>query len=313
VTTYSGDAKDEIAAAAFERACCPATFLLSLARYSSATIRVRHNALPQFTAIVNERASVARASLRAARYARIEMHASALQPHSGARGRRLVAIVTRRPFTSAVPRLKRLCCRRAWLRGAFLACGSVADPHRSYHLEFVCPDDRAARTLAQVLGSLHVDAGVVRRRRRPVVCVKGAAAVVDVLGQLGANRAVLAFDDVLALRATKNAIRRKVNSEAANAARAALSAARQREVAMSLNAHARLTSLTSTLREAVDLRLAHPEATLAELARAARPQITKPAMAARMRTLAGIARRRGSSQSRASSRGGRRTVPKRLL
>ena len=306
---FSAEAKNEIAGAPFERSCCAAMFVRGLTRFLGGAAR-RSDTPAARTVAVTQRAAVARAMLRAAKRAGLTLHAHTIEPTARRKNLRF-AVVSDGPIGDLSRFPQRACCRRAWLRGAFLARGSVADPHRAYHLEFVCPDNRAARALTEVLASFGIDAAVMHRRRRPVIYVKGAPAVVDVLGQLGANRAVLAFDNVLAVRATKNAIRRRVNSESANAARAAVSAARQRQVAMDLNTRAKLAKLTPVLREAVALRLAHPEATLMELASAARPQISKPAMAARMRTLARIARRRGSSQSRTSSRGGRRTVPKR--
>ena len=278
---FSADAKDEVAAAVFECERCAGFFLRALAafgrrppRRTSAGLHARE---PVLTLLI-DRAAAARAALRAAKHAGIRVE------RDRARGSHLLRLPN--AFASAELRLpSRACCRRAALRGAFLACGSAADPHRSYHLEFYCRADDTARALTDWLAALGVDTAVTRRRGHPVVYVKGASSVADVLGLAGAARAVLALDDLLALRQTKNMTRRRVNSEAANAARSAATAARQREAALRVSHGRRKESLTPALREAARLRIAHPDYTLSELAARARPAISKAAMAYRLREI----------------------------
>ncbi|HME81867.1 MAG TPA: DNA-binding protein WhiA [Candidatus Eremiobacteraceae bacterium] len=270
---FSTDAKDEVAAVAFERECCPATFVRALAAFSGGA--------PSHI-VSTDRAAVVRATLRAAKLAGIEV--APARPAGRRFGRSALEVAGGTTVTRArVP--ARTCCRRAWLRAAFLACGSVADPHRGYHLEFVLPDDDAARALALGLAAVGIDAGVSRRRGRPIVYVKGAAAVAELLGQMGATRAMLALDDLLALRYTKNVTRRRVNSEAANASRAATTSVRQREAALFVVQPARVSRLSSALREAARLRIAHPDLTLAQLAARAKPPVSKAAMAYRLREI----------------------------
>lgn len=275
---FSTDAKDEIAAVAFERACCPATFVRVLAAFSGGGA----------THIVStDRAAVARATLRASKLAGIPLATPKPARRRFGRGSIEVAAGASLPASARFP--ARTCCRRAWLRAAFLACGSVADPHRGYHLEFVCPTDDAARALTLGLARLGVDAGVSRRRGKPLVYVKGAPAVAELLGQMGATRSMLALDDLLALRYTKNVTRRRVNSEAANAARAATTSVRQREAALRVVHGSRLQRLSLALREAARLRIAHPDHTLAELAARAKPPVTKATMAYRLREIERLA------------------------
>jgi len=278
---YSGDAKDEIARVRFEKSCCPAAFVRGMSRFSSARRSQK--------IVATERSAVARAALAAAKAAGIEAVADRRQMTRLA-GRTVLIVRPVRPFaTTNVP--TRSCCRRAWLRGAFLACGSVSNPSRSYHLEFFCRRDDDARALFETLASLSVDAGVSRRRGRPLAYVKGAESIADLLGQMGATQAVFALDNVRAIRQTKNDIRRRVNSESANAARAASSSARHREAAVRALRTIGLTRLGPALAQAAQLRIAHPELTLAELAARARPRVTKAAMGYRMRALAEIGKR----------------------
>ena len=271
---FSTDAKDEIAAAAFECDRCAGSFLRALAAFGARA--------PARTLVI-DRAATARAALRAAKRAGVLVEREHPRYH--------LLQLPKASFVNEFRLPARACCRRAALRGAFLACGSVADPHRSYHLEFYCRSDRTARALADLLAGLDVDAGVTRRRGHPLIYVKGATAVADVLALSGATRAVLALDDLLALRHTKNLTRRRVNSEAANAARSAVTAARQREAALRVSRGRRQDALTLALREAARLRIAHPDYTLAELAARARPAVSKAAMAYRLREIERLSRR----------------------
>ncbi|HET9342460.1 MAG TPA: DNA-binding protein WhiA [Candidatus Eremiobacteraceae bacterium] len=289
---YSGDAKDEIARVRFERSCCPGAFVRGASRFS--------NAGRSQIIVATERSAVARAALAAAKAAGIDAVADRTRTARLA-DRTMFTVRPAVPFSTAtVP--ARSCCRRAWLRGAFLASGSVSDPARSYHLEFFCRRDDDARALCEALASVSVDAGISRRRGRPLAYVKGAESIADLLGQMGATQAVFALDNVRAVRQTKNDIRRRVNSESANAARAASSSARHREAAMRAIRSVGLSRLGPALAQAAQLRIAHPELTLAELAERARPRVTKAAMGYRMRALALIGKpartRRGTAKHR---------------
>ena len=176
----------------------------------------------------------------------------------------------------------------------------MSDPARSYHLEFFCRRDDDARALCEALASLSVDAGMSRRRGRPLAYVKGAESIADLLGQMGATQAVFALDNVRAVRQTKNDIRRRVNSESANAARAATSSARHREIAMRAIRSFGLERLGPELAQAARLRIAHPEMTLGELAERARPRVTKATMGYRMRALEHAVTAAGSRRRRSS-------------
>jgi DNA-binding protein WhiA len=275
---FSQDAKDEIARVAFERECCPTTFMQTLLRF--------HGRRP----IATERGPVVRAVLNAAHRAGIDAFSSSAPSHRPGQRWRVSVARTERLRPRSLPPAK-ACCRRAWLRAAFLSCGSVSDPTRGYHLEFSCRDDATARLLCDGLAALQIDAGLSRRRRRPLVYIKDAQTVSTLLGHLGASSAVLQLEAQRALRQTKNSIRCAVNGETANAARSASVAARQQRAALRMLRNARHASVSRSIREAAKLRIAHPESTLRELAAFARPPITKAAMASRLRLLERIAKR----------------------
>jgi hypothetical protein len=182
------------------------------------------------------------------------------------------------------------CDRRMELRGAFLACGSLASPARGYHLEFVTPDDAAADRLVALLRAEGLDPKASTRKGRRLIYFKDVDAITAFLAAIGASHAVFALEDVRALKETKNRIHRLVNTEAANVDRAMSAAASQRE-AIALVVDARgLSSLSRPLREAAELRLSFPTETLAELGRRANPPVGKSTVANRLAALTRLAR-----------------------
>jgi hypothetical protein len=183
------------------------------------------------------------------------------------------------------------CDRRMELRAAFLACGSLAAPQAGYHLEFVPPDREAGERIARLIHAEGVEARTMTRKGRSVVYLKGLDAIVVVLSAIGAHGAVLRLEDVRALKETKNRIHRLVNTETANVVRAAGAAAAQRDAIAYLADAYGLRNLSPALREAAQLRLAHPEETLAELGRRASPPVGKATINGRIVALMRLVRR----------------------
>lgn len=181
------------------------------------------------------------------------------------------------------------CDRLIEIRGAFLACGSLAAGAHGYHLEFVVRDDLAAQRLAWMLRSAGVPPKRARRKGRSVLYYKDFEAIAELLTHVGAFGAVLALEDVRALRETKNRIHRLVNTEAANLERSAQAAAAQRQTIEYLRNTCGLVRLSPALREVAELRLRHPDESLAELGRRCTPQISKPAVSSRLGALAKLA------------------------
>jgi WhiA C-terminal HTH domain/WhiA LAGLIDADG-like domain len=181
------------------------------------------------------------------------------------------------------------CDRLIEVRAAFLTCGSLAAGAHGYHLEFVTRSDEIAQRLKWMLRSAGVPPKQTHRKSRFVLYYKDFDAIVELLTHVGAFAAVLALEDVRALRETKNRIHRLVNTEAANLERAAHAAAAQRQVIEYLRNAYGLGRLTPPLREVADLRLKHPDESLAELGRRCNPPIGKPTVSSRLGALTRLA------------------------
>ncbi|MBV9232994.1 MAG: DNA-binding protein WhiA [Candidatus Eremiobacteraeota bacterium] len=180
------------------------------------------------------------------------------------------------------------CDRLMDVRAAFLACGSIASGTQGYHLEFVLRRRGAAERLAWMLRSIAARPKVTRRKGRDVLYFKDFDAIAEVLTRIGAFGAVLHLEDVRALRETKNRIHRLVNTEAANLQRCAQAAAVQCSAIEYLKNAYGLGRLSSALREIAELRIAHPEESLAELGRRCNPPIAKASVSGRLAALARV-------------------------
>jgi DNA-binding transcriptional regulator WhiA len=181
--------------------------------------------------------------------------------------------------------------RRAELRAAFLCVGSLAAPQHGYHLEFVVSEAVLAERITALVSAEGVEPRTMTRKGRRVVYLKGLDAIVTVLGAIGASGAVLHLEDVRAVKETKNRIHRLVNTEAANVVRAASAAAAQSEAIQYLADAYGLRNLSPVLREAAQLRLSHPDETLAELGRRCSPPVGKATINGRIAALLRLVKR----------------------
>ena len=181
------------------------------------------------------------------------------------------------------------CCRRAFLRGAFLAAGSISDPEKGYHFEIVCPDSRKAEQLQGIIRSFHVEAKIVVRKKSYVVYVKEGAQIVDMLAVMEANVALMDLENIRILKEMRNTVNRKVNCEAANINKTVNAAVRQVEDIQLISRTIGFESLSDGLAQIARLRLQYPDATLKELGMMLNPQVGKSGVNHRLRKLSEIA------------------------
>jgi DNA-binding protein WhiA len=156
-------------------------------------------------------------------------------------------------------------CRTAWLRGRFLARGSLSLAGGRTHLEFVVPPDEAG-PLATRLAEFGLPASWRMRRGRGVVTSKSGEAVGTFLRRIGATGALLEIEARQVSRALRGELNRVLNAESANLQRAVSAAGRQLDAIAVLEADGRLAVQSTSVRRVADARRATPEASLAELA-----------------------------------------------
>ena len=184
----------------------------------------------------------------------------------------------------------RKCCRMSFLRGVFLACGSVTDPEKEYHLEYVLGDEAFAQALVRLIARFDLKASSAVRREMTVVYLKGQNAITDMLSILGAQSARFAMEDAYIRKELRNNANRAVNCDSANVQRAVTAAARQAEAIERLLAVQGEGNLPPQLLETAKLRLAHPEVSLEELGQMCDPPVGKSGVNHRMRRLEAMAR-----------------------
>lgn len=199
------------------------------------------------------------------------------------------------PVDSVV--VQKNCCKRAFIRGAFLAAGSISDPAKGYHFEIVCAAQEKARQLQGVIRSFDIDAKIVKRKKAYVVYVKEGAQIVDLLAIMEANVALMNLENVRILKEMRNTVNRKVNCETANINKTVNAAVKQMEDIRLIDETIGLECLGSGLEEISRLRLQYPEATLKELGMMLTPPVGKSGVNHRLRRLGEIAENlRGGSK-----------------
>jgi cell division protein WhiA len=188
------------------------------------------------------------------------------------------------------PRLvRRDCCAIAYLRGAFLGGGFVADPHGDFHFELTAETVEMAEDLRALMGRFGIHAKVTQRRGLHAVYLKGAEPIVTFLALVGAHRALLRTEDVRIVKSMRNDVNRLVKAETANLQKSAQAAMVQIEAIRMLEATRGLESLPRALRELAALRLEHPEVSLRELGELADPPLSKSAVYHRIRRIEELA------------------------
>ena len=177
------------------------------------------------------------------------------------------------------------CCRTAFMRGAFLAGGSVTDPEKRYHLELATSHRSVSREMLALLREEEFAPKDADRKGNSVIYFKQSEYIEDFLTAIGAPVAAM---DVMTAKLEKDlrgSVNRRVNCDAANLDKVVEAAQGQLEAIRRLERSGRLETLPDKLQEAARLRAAHPEDTLAQLAEQCSPPVTKSALNHRLRKL----------------------------
>ncbi len=185
--------------------------------------------------------------------------------------------------------IKSSCCQRAFLRGAFLGAGSISDPKKGYHMEFVCQNKEKASQIRDLIQGFDIEAKIVVRKKYYVVYLKEGAGIVDLLNVMEAHVALMDLENLRILKEMRNSINRRVNCETANISKTVNAAARQIEEIEYLRDHYGFKNLPDSLREMAEIRLEYPDAPLKELGEYLDPPVGKSGVNHRLRKLSELA------------------------
>ena len=181
------------------------------------------------------------------------------------------------------------CCKRAFLRDSFMCLGSISDPNKGYHLEYVCDREEQAERLREMIESFDIKAMIVRRKKYFVLYIKEGAGIVDLLNIMEAPVSLMNLENLRIVKEMRNSINRRVNCEVANITKTVNAATKQIEDITFLRDHYGFENLPVNLREMAEVRLEHPDSTLLELGRFLDPVVGKSGVNHRLRKLSELA------------------------
>lgn len=184
------------------------------------------------------------------------------------------------------------CCKIAFLKGAFLTCGTINDPNKGYHLEFVVPYLNLSKDLKLFIDDydeLSVTTKVITRSSNYVIYFKDSEAIEDILTVMGAMNSCLELMGVKMYKDMRNNVNRKLNFESANLDKTIDAAAKQIEAILHIKNTVGFSYLSGELREVAELRLENPDMSLRELGESLSEPISRSGINHRLKKLCSIA------------------------
>lgn len=184
---------------------------------------------------------------------------------------------------------KKRCCKKAYLKGAFLAAGSMSDPEKTYHLEIISHQEALAQEVNDLLTYFSLNAKIIKRKGYYVVYLKEGENIVDFLNIIGAHGALLELENVRIIKEMRNNVNRIVNCETANLQKTVDASIRQVDNIRYIRDNLGFDNLPENLRQIADLRLEYSDASLKELGEMLSPSLGKSGVNHRLRKLDEIA------------------------
>lgn len=180
-------------------------------------------------------------------------------------------------------------CKKAFIRGAFLGGGSVSDPEKNYHLEFVTSNEEFAESLMILINSLGLNSKIVCRKNSYVVYLKESEQISDLLSHIGGFQALLSLQNTKILKQMRNNVNRLVNCETANLSKTVNAAVRQVENIKLIQSKIGISKLPKNLQQIALLRVENEDLTLKELGELLNPPISKSGVNHRLKKIEEIA------------------------
>ena len=187
---------------------------------------------------------------------------------------------TGKEITSRINRanLENDCCEQAFLRGVFLVCGTVTNPEKDYHLEFVTAKQRLSLDLLRILEDVTPKIKQIRRKNGYALYIKDGEGIEDILGYMGAASSFLRMLNIRATKDVRNSVNRRMKFETANLSRTIDASVAQVNSIRTIEQLSSLDSLSEDLRELALLRLNNREASLNELGTLMHPPLSRSAV-----------------------------------
>lgn len=182
------------------------------------------------------------------------------------------------------------CCEAAYLRGAFLGSGFVADPRGDFHFEVTVESEEMARDLVAIMEGKGIRARYIQRRSSYIVYLKSGEAILEFLAFTGAHQNALVMENARVVKSVRNEVNRQTNAEVANQNKAAAASVDQIYAMRRVLEAYGVDRLPRALREVMELRAKYPDATLKELGEHADPPLSKSAVYHRIRRIEAMAR-----------------------
>jgi len=179
--------------------------------------------------------------------------------------------------------------KRAYIRGAFLGGGSISNPEKTYHLEFVTHNEDYAKNLSKLINSYKLLSKVIQRKNSYIVYIKEGEQITNLLTIIGAYTSLLELENVRIMKEMRNNVNRLVNCETANLSKTVNAAVRQVQSIRLIEKEIGLKRLPKNLREVAELRLKYPDESLKELGEMLNPPVGKSGVNHRLRRIEKIA------------------------
>lgn len=179
--------------------------------------------------------------------------------------------------------------KRAYIRGAFIGGGSISNPEKNYHLEFVTHSQEYSEDLCKIINSFGLNSKVIQRKNSYIIYIKEGEQIVDLLNIIGAHTALLEIENIRIIKEMRNNVNRLVNCETANLSKTVNAAVRQVESIKLIEREIGLARLPKNLREIAELRLKFPDESLKELGEMLEPKVGKSGVNHRLRKIEKIA------------------------
>lgn len=181
------------------------------------------------------------------------------------------------------------CCKRAFIRGAFLSAGSISDPNKFYHFEIVCDTESKALQLRDMINSFELESKVVPRKKNYVVYIKEGTQIVEILNVMEAHVALMNLENVRILKEMRNSVNRRVNCETANSNKTVVAAVKQIKDIEYIRDTIGLESLNDGLLEVARVRLENPDVPLKDLGTMLEVPVGKSGVNHRLKKISEIA------------------------